>query len=314
MNSIANAKRASICLAFVTILVTMTGCSFMNNLLMTKRQRQKRNKARLKAQIDQYVAEKNTAKLKQFCEDKKVSYFMRKKTCGKLVLIQTEQLEASSCSQITERFTEIKKYSQRRAVWDSTRRLYYKGGVKIAKCGQWDFVFRSLLHWGNRNRMGVTLLNKINEAGMNAEQQLISWMKKQTRPFDFKNGGYAAYNAVQYFKKKEKFSHCRLFHTLTQRATEKIKGKLIYYFYLARCKNAERMMTARLSSDVPGHRRQACDVLGRIGTPRVLRKLRILSYSDPAFTIKRRKYVAYRVYHVRTACRAAMGKIQLRAQ
>jgi hypothetical protein len=148
--------------------------------------------------------------------------------------------------------------------------------------------------------MGVTLLNKINESGMNAEQQLNSWMKKQTRPF--------------YFKKKEKFSHCRLFHTLTQRATEKIKGKLIYYFYLARCKNAERMMTARLSSDVPGHRRQACDVLGRIGTPRVLRKLRILSYSDPAFTIKRRKYVAYRVYHVRTACRAAMGKIQLRAQ
>lgn len=62
-------------------------------------------------------------------------------------------------------------------------------------------------------------------------------------------------------------------------------------------------------SEKSSDRHRACSVLGTIGTKKHTRKMKILSKSDPAYTIRG---LNTKVWFVRDACRASVGKISMR--
>lgn len=314
MISIVNARRVSFSLLCAVTLSILSGCSLLKNVFMSKQAREKEQRKQIQAQIEQYAASRDQEKLEQFCMNKKIDYTNQKRACNRLADIRVEDFEKSSCQQISERFTALKQFVRKYAGRRQFHTMFYKSGAKLAQCKQWDDIFTSLMHWGNREKMGAILLSNIDRSVESSEEHLLAWLKKQDSPFSFKDGAYAARNAMHYLLEKKSFSHCGAFSRLASRSTPLSKTHFIYYFEEAGCKNAVHLIIPQLSSDTPSYRSQACRVLGKLGTAKIIPKLRILSYTDPAFFLRRRNHVAYRFYHVRSACLSAIGKIQLRSQ
>ena len=311
-------KRAFQLTLLVVFSMQITGCSLLKTLLGNSK---KNERARLEKEIDKLEKEENVAELTRYCNmnRRKLSYKIRGKACrAKKRIGQKKFFENKGCTGIVDHYkasfgSYYPSYSRDPKVREANMKKYFEAGYRMAKCKKWDYIFTKLINKGFRKKKptGTKLLESLEKRGIPVESTVVSWMDKQSDPFQGRYGYQAFENIGEYIKAKRKLkSYCgKILSYAKKTTTRSSQGTLIYYLYQGHCKVAVPFVIKQLSSESANRRRQACEVLGRLGGSRVIRKLRIIANTDPATRLER-KY--YRVYYVRKACRAAIGKIRLR--
>ncbi len=185
--------------------------------------------------------------------------------------------------------------------------------LKLAKCGQWDYIFEKLMHWGGSHGQGRKMLDALHRAGFKLEKLMFAYMKRHRRRlFDFKHAGYALDHWTGYLYDRRMFRNCRKWVKWAYKIPDKVWGNINWFLRNAKCRGAARVAIKRLRSNNARVRKGACVTLGVLGRRRHLRKVRILARTDGYYKWVRRGWRKYRVYPVRDACKAAAGKIQLR--
>jgi hypothetical protein len=186
--------------------------------------------------------------------------------------------------------------------------VYYSGAIRLAKCKNWDYLFAHFV--AVYSRRGQQLLEKVAASGIPLEKEVISWVQKQEQPFSFKRGAYASTQLTKWLKRKNK-KHCSTFTNAIKKTRGSVKRSILNYLAASRCEGLAPIAAKLLQSESGRVREEACRVLGRVGNKRHLKKINALRFYDPAFYLKG-KYIKYKVYYVRAACRGAVGQIRVR--
>jgi hypothetical protein len=166
-----------------------------------------------------------------------------------------------------------------------------------------------MVHWGQREGVGYKLLLAAEKNGIDVEGALMGYLRANaSSPFSFRHGGYAVSHITSWLLNTGK-TNCEQFIPYAGASTGGPLGEWLHFFAQTTCTKAAPLAVRLLAHDHAARRRQACVLLGKIGAREHLRKLKIIADSDPAFKIQGQ---GVKVYHVRDACKAAMGKIELR--
>ncbi len=190
---------------------------------------------------------------------------------------------------------------------DQKTEAYLLLGSGMAKCKQWDFVFEKLVHWGGES--GMKLLNNLSRDGHDVAALTRDYVtRKKSNVFGFKHGSHAAANLVAWLRNSNKFE-CDFYVKNYPNFSPDSHGEWLYYFAEGNCTKAAPFAVKRLSNGNAQIRRQACNVLGTIGSKKDIPKLQAIADNDATFEIQG---LNTKVYWVRDACRNSIGKIQLR--
>lgn len=135
-------------------------------------------------------------------------------------------------------------------------------------------------------------------------------------PLRFKHADIALGNYTDYLAKAGKFGRCKAYIRYAAKTSDEVFGGWSWYFREAGCTAAAKIFPKRLSSDRVATRKSACWSLGKPGSKKHIKKLKIVAKRDPHFKIKEAekngRVYAYKFYVVREACHQAIGQIQLR--
>lgn len=192
-----------------------------------------------------------------------------------------------------------------------------KAAERFIECQNWDFVLEQIGHWGEKKGGGALLFHYLASKGHDMEAQMLAYMKRHTsNPFAFKDAWYIADKYTDYLHSEGKYSRCKEYIPYTKKMGDKAWGSFNWYSRKANCASVINTIKKRLSSDSSDARIGACKTYGTFGKRKHLRLLKALVQTDPTYVLKtvERSDGFYKVkeYPVRDACRAAMGKIQVR--
>lgn len=189
---------------------------------------------------------------------------------------------------------------------DDADQLFYAVGLRAAECKAWDFVWTDLVHQDTR---GPALLTKLAKAGAAVDAALMSYLAAhKDHPFDFAYGDYAAAHALTWLREAGKVGKCDRFVPYAKQASPATLGTWLAFFADTECKAALPLVLPRLKSKIADQRRQACAIIGVLGSKKDIAKLKVLAKRDPEYKIERGNV---KTYWVREACDAAIGQLEL---
>lgn len=184
--------------------------------------------------------------------------------------------------------------------------LFYAVGLRAAECKAWDLVWTDLVHQGER---GPILLGKLAGAGVAVEAELMTYLAgHKDHPFDFEHGAYATEHALTWLRAAGKVGKCERFVPYAKKASATTLGTWLAFFADTECRAALPLVLPRLKSKIADQRRQACAIIGVLGSKKDIAKLKVLAKRDPEYKIERGNV---KTYWVREACDAAIGQIEL---
>lgn len=231
--------------------------------------------------------------------------------CRRLAKIEApaKALEAS-CEELQAAYEAAPK-RQRSFVEAAMRRF--------AECGQYEYLFEQVAHWGNRGE-GGDILAKMDADGVPVHAELVKYLEthqgRRYFPGEKNTTKYALTNVRRWLVKRGHLDHCDLFVEASREATEWAQLWTLSYFDEAKCGSATRVVSTMLASDDPQARTWACDTLGIIADGSVLKKLDLLAQTDGFSQVReeRRDGRIWGVneYPVRKSCANAANKIRLR--
>ena len=131
------------------------------------------------------------------------------------------------------------------------------------------------------------------------------------------DGHSAAYAAAQlggWLIDTKRYDACKPLAAAVAGADETVVSSLASYFVEAGCAAANPLALDLLSSNNSNTRVIACNMLAQIGDSSDLPKVKVIADTDTATTIlaDRESGTAIKTFPVAEACKAAVGKIQLR--
>jgi hypothetical protein len=184
-------------------------------------------------------------------------------------------------------------------------------GVKLAQCGEWDYLFENVIHGQRPAFRGNEALAAIDKAGLDLEKEMLGYMARhKANLFTFKHAGDAIEHYFTFLGGAEKYSHCSKYIPFADNIASDDFFHFNYFFRASDCSGVLKIIDKRLASDDVADRLGACATLAKFGSKRDLKKLEIVASSDPHYKTKKR----VKIYHVRDDCRAAIGKIKLRGK
>lgn len=267
------------CIAFLTVGMTQTGCSVFGKMFKKKKS----------------YAQKRREKRAKYEKMAKAKYDVISKQKG--------------CKGLKEGYKKIYRYA------GGTMARQTKTAVHLAKCGYWSEVFgrysRSNQRWVNN------MMDALVAAKLPVQKEYKKWLISTPVPYKSSTGWYAFTFTRNWLAKSDNPKQfCQVMWDSRERATKRlypkyrwrIRSMMIGYLNMAKCKSFKSKISSLLTNNSWRDRNQACLIMKEWGTSSDLRKIRILAQTDSYSFIRRR----VRVYPVRTSCRAAMGRVQMR--
>ncbi|MEZ4364779.1 MAG: hypothetical protein R2939_00660 [Kofleriaceae bacterium] len=223
---------------------------------------------------------------------------------GKRVQGAAFQKELADCGKLAATW---EKYSAELR-GDAQDELFYAVGLRAAECKQWNMIWVDLAHQSPR---GGELLARLAAAKVDVEAELMAYLKATKKPFAFEHGFYAIENISSWLIAAGKVGDCKRFIPYAKASPPDTLGAWLHFFSETECSAAAPLAQGRLKSKDPAQRRQACAVLGVIGSKKDIAKLKVLAKKDPEYKKEVIGGVLVKTYWVREACDAAIGQIQL---
>ncbi len=292
----------------VALALPSQGCRFLSKMM--KGNSKKQMAAEMKALEDKG----DVATLRKLCDSTskdKTANRKQKLACGSYIRANIARLKKNpQCDSIRNEY-EYMYYKA--ANWAYPRRsvkwmAYNEGGILLARCKKWDFLFSAGLYGGGSRSGGMKLLSKIEKAGHPVEQEYVRWLGEQETPFrgqskvggrPLVNGHIPAMQASLWLRNKRSFGHCKTFAKAANRSPAHIQSSFIEYMYHAKCKQLRPLLLKRLAHDRWQVRSNACILLGKVGQSSDLRKISIVRSNDSNL-------------RVRLKCAGAISKIKVR--
>ena len=225
---------------------------------------------------------------------------------------------ATTCEKLTTAWSNQRQGSSIEA-WNQDKVVYVR---RALECNNSEAVFAGMLLGPISDPNGSNLL-RVEQAGVPLKAAFESWLvSRGTGPvgqgFSYKGverrdslvetmtwAGNAGY--VDLGKKVAAFAAAQ--DSLVQYAS------LAFFLKLGERGVAGEGIAQTLLSDTdPDIRETACNALRTFGTAASLRKVKIMSETDSYQTVRNENGYGLRVYPVRAACAAALGRIQMRAE
>ncbi len=217
----------------------------------------------------------------------------RKAGCDKLVEIYATKAKGLTCENTEAMWEEMKEFAQ-----PSFLPTYFAIGDKAAECGQWDFIFASLVANQYNGQDGLAMLQRLDKNGVDVDKRYATHIKKHGAPDSYNT----ASNYADFIKKDSKeLSSCSAHASAASSWTGlDARHMLETLFYADNCVSSARSYAVdMLAHDASRNRSQACAVLGKIGTKREMKKVNIVANYDRDDTVRRE-------------CTDAIGQIKLR--
>ena len=189
--------------------------------------------------------------------------------------------------------------------------FFLEGGVKIAKCGDWDNMITAL-SWaynrGKKQKLGAKLLTKAAEAGVEVEKSFLAYLGEKKGDAFAASGGLGGLRGFWDWK-EQTGGKCDPYVPFAGGLKNfSVRVEFGLYFIRVGCKAALPLFEKDLAHTTPALRVHACRGIGKVGTKAHLEKVTLLANNDPASQIVR----GVRVYFVRDACRQAVNQLKLR--
>jgi len=211
--------------------------------------------------------------------------------------------------------TLVKRYEETSQDWDTHKAL----AKQFVECKFYKQLFEMVVHWGNSNE-GTRLLGELEDEGHPIEAEFVKYANEH------KGAKFLAVKKVEtkfalkaiggWLTKKGHTGHCKLYGEVAQGASETARVWMMPYLKDSKCKEGVGVAVELLLSDSATHRRWACQTLAVVGTPKEIRKLKVLAQTDSYSQVREEqrngRIWAVKEWPVREACKSAVGKIQLR--
>jgi hypothetical protein len=190
---------------------------------------------------------------------------------------------------------------------------------KLAECDRYPAIFEGVMPLSSD---GGKLLVALEQAGKPVEAKFIEYAKGHGGAafLPVEDAPHGLSNISQWLLAAGHKNECQVLATAVTGASEDLHYAALGYFRDAPCKTeAVSVAAGLLTSETASHRLAACEVLGLLGDEAQSKKLALLAETDAYSELQEEQAgsgatYASRVYPVRDACRAAAGKIALRAQ
>jgi len=173
----------------------------------------------------------------------------------------------------------------------------------------------------SEHAIGVQVLQKIEKDGVPLLAEFGKYARKNAGAafLNVKPASYAGNHIANWLIQGGHLDQCSLLAKALTDAPEAVRASMLFYFVKAKCvEDGTALSLSLLVAKEEYQRAQACWVLGEIGGPSVVKKLRILAESDSAFGVTEARgndgrIYATKVFPVRDACGDAASRIQLRS-
>lgn len=300
-------KNLALCFGLSLLLAgPLSGCRALSRML-------KGNAAKQQAAELAALEKKGdvaTLKSKCFYDGKdRAKKNLRSKACASYIRANVNRLKSNlQCDGIEKEYDAMYWKAAPKARSRSVRATaYQQGGIFLARCKKWDFLFARGLYGGGTRGGGMRLLQKIDKAGVPVEKAFVAWLARQEKPFmggsaggrPLVNGHIPAMQASLWLRNKRSFGHCKVFTKAANASPTHIQSSFIEYLYHAKCKGLRPILLQRLAHDRWQIRSNACILLGKVGKKADVSKLSVVRRNDS-------------VVRVRYKCAGAISKIRLR--
>lgn len=185
-------------------------------------------------------------------------------------------------------------------------------GKQFARCELDEPLFERVGHWGEDD----SILVEIEKSGAPLESLFVKYASTHADAtfLNIEHDTYAMDHISHWLTDQGHKGQCRLLASVVDGAAETVRRNALSYFRSSGCKEGVAIAVALLTSDVASSRYAACVTLGELGDASVMNKLAVLGDTDGWSEIQEQGDYATRVYPVRDVCRAAAGKIAIRAR
>ena len=263
------------------------------------------------------------AALTQYCDKKfkkdngkKLHYSAVSKACKHRhtvgVTVATREIDAATCETLKATWIKHKSILGSSSSQGALKKIFPAIATRLAKCGDYDYVFQDMIHWGQHvaGAVGRRALEAMDKAGLPVENAYISWLKKQSSaPYDHKLGPYALDHYLNWRLAKGGDIDCGQYVKPWSIFDGPEEMAWIYVFYRGtKCKASADWVTKGLVSPRAKTRHRACKTLGLVGNKSHTKNMSVLAKSDGTFKIVRYN----KVYWVRDMCQQAVGQINMR--
>ncbi len=305
-------RLAAVCLVAAPML---TGCGGLMKQLA--------NLSPKRADLNTVEEAKNkgdTAALEKYCDrsykkpdGKALNGQARSRACKyKNELLKKEAVDALTKSTCKDAKATWLKYKSAVGNRGTLKKVFPMTAVKLAKCGDYDYVFKEMIHWGPHivGAIGRKAIEAMDKAGLPVEKEYLKWMGQQkSQPWDNKLGPYALDHYLNWRLAKGGNIDCKPYVKAWSVVDGASEMAWTYVFYRkTKCTAAADYVAKGLVSPRPKTRHRACMTLGIVGNKSHVKKMEILAKSDGSFKIVRYN----KVYWVRDQCRQAVGQIKMR--
>jgi hypothetical protein len=225
----------------------------------------------------------------------------KRRACDFAQIVDAE--DTKDCTRVVDLYDKGPSYNDRDFV--------VAMGKQFARCDLADPLFERIAPWG---RGGI--LEEVEKSGAPLESLFVKYAS--THPgakfLAGEKDGFASAHVFDWLIGQDHKGQCRLLATTVAGASDNVRRNAVVYFQENGCKEGVAFAIALLTSASASSRAVACTALGEIGDPGIAGKLAVLGDTDGYAEVQEQGDYAMRVYPVRDACRAAAGKIALRAK
>ena len=255
--------------------------------------------------------ENNITFLKEVCDGTRNSRpYTKTEACR---MLKTRESLQGTCDNVMERF---KKTTLKRKTIDHF-------ALEMAECGMWTEFFEEIAHLGNAKRQPALsyVEQKMKAKKVSVKAKYIEYLNqhKGKKFFALKKleTRYALQHIGNWLVDSNHLDLCNQVVASAKGASEIAQVWTLPYLTEAKCtKKGSKIAQGLLASDYADHRKWSCNALAKIGNKSHIKKLKILATTDSFKRIREERrggrIWAVEEYPVRDACKAAMGKIQLR--
>lgn len=257
------------------------------------------------------VAAKDLEKLSGYCRDGmgvSKSYDEAKAAaCAAVKEMGFARLTAAECGQVVTTWESVKNPLS--VVGNEANNEGMRlTGERLASCGQWDYLFGRLMHWGDGPRAeGRLLLKQLDDKGVPVEKEFLKFIGQRPKGVLGEHSASAMGNYAEWRAAKGVAPTCKEHIAVASKFTGLESHRLIWLLVKMECRDAADVIAASLADPVPLTRERACVALADLGAKNKIDKMKILAEKDGAFKVER----GVQNYWVRNTCNAAIGRLEL---
>ncbi len=167
----------------------------------------------------------------------------------------------------------------------------------------------------------MLLLHALDAQKIDVEKEFFAYVKRAgKRALTVDHAKFTIINYTRWLKESKRTNDCGKYVKVAGQTSpaevsggKDVGGAWHWFFNETNCKAAADFTTTRLTNERAPNRTAACSTLGRIGSSeKHIAKMQIIVDTDPAYKEEVRDGSKVKVYYVRDACKAGIGKIKLR--